>query len=267
MSIRRLAIALLCAALPLAAHAQGGGHSVGSLPPFDASDPGAPPVTEETLLASERYWPYQTELVAAWPSGGTSIPPGTSGVLIRVEPARVARIDFGRDGLHEIPIDRTDLVARANRVREGTLEKLAANFALAIGPRLLDARAEPLAPLGFDEVAAARRFLCVFGDPSTKELRALAKQLAPLRERDGLLTILFPDGARSDAAVAATLRELAWPVPFLFQHLAEPYARTLLDADVPRPALLLQTSEGRLLAGPGAPREVLPQIESALGRH
>lgn len=262
--MRFAAIALLAAALPLGARAQHEGHSVGALPPFDASDPSAAEVTAETLLESERFWPYQTELVEAWPTGGASLPPGTSGVLIRVEPGRVARIDFGRDGLHEIPVDRTDLVARANQVREGRLEKLAANFALAIGPRLADASAEPLRPLGFEPVSAARRFLCVFADPSAKDFPALARQLRPLREREGLLTLLFPPGDASDAAIAAKLREAKWAVAFVFQHLAEPYARTLIDADVGRPALLLHTSEGRVLAGPGAPREVLPQIEAAL---
>jgi hypothetical protein len=260
-SVSRIAaILLLGALLPLGARAEGGGHSVGALPPHDASDPAAAAVSEATLLESERFWPYQAELVAA----EAGLAPGTSGVVIRVEPSGHARLDFGRDGLHEVPIAKTDLVARANRVREGSLEKLAANFALAIGPRVLDPRAEPLRPLAFEDVAAARWFLCVIADPKAQEFRRLAKQLAPLREREGLMILLFAEPAPGDDALAATLRKLDWRVPFLFSHLSEPYARTLVDPDVARPALLLQTSEGRVLAGPGAPHEVLPQIESAL---
>jgi hypothetical protein len=58
---------------------------------------------------------------------------GSVGVLIRVEDGGIARIDFGRDGLREVPIAMTDLVDRANRVRSGELVKLAPNFVLAIG--------------------------------------------------------------------------------------------------------------------------------------
>jgi len=257
---RIAAIVLLGVALPFGAWAEGGGHSVGALPPHDASEPAAAAVSEATLFESERFWPYQAELVAA----DGALAPGASGVLIRVEPTGLARLDFGRDGLREVPIAKTDLVARANRVREGSLEKLAANFALAIGPRVLDPRAEPLRPLAFEDVAAARWFLCVVAEPSAKELRALAKRLAPLREREGLMILLFAEPAPGDDALAATLRKIDWRVPFLFSHLSEPYARTLVDADVARPVLLLQTSEGRVLAGPGAPDAVLPQIESAL---
>src|SRR5687767_607823 len=85
---------------------------------------GAPEsVTEANLLGSERYWPYQVELTRRFEAPDRALEPGTSGVLIRVEDADVARIDFGRDGLYEVPVASTDLVARANQVRTGELEK------------------------------------------------------------------------------------------------------------------------------------------------
>ena len=69
------------------------------------------------------------------------------GVLIRVEASGLARIDFGRDGLYEVPVGATDLVERANRIRTGELRKMAPNFVLAIGPRLVDSAGAHAAPL------------------------------------------------------------------------------------------------------------------------
>ena len=79
----------------------------------------------------------------------------------------MARIDFGRDGLYDVPAARTDLVASANRIRLGDLEKTAPNFVLAIGPRLLDSAADSLRPLSFRAAAAEHAYLCVFADPES----------------------------------------------------------------------------------------------------
>ena len=115
-----LALALLIAFAALPA----------SLRAADGAYPAA--VTEQNLLASERYWPYHVALTKPF----QALRPGTTGVLIRVESSSVARIDFGRDGLFEVPVAATDLVARANRVQRGELAKRAPNFVFALGPRL-----------------------------------------------------------------------------------------------------------------------------------
>src|SRR5262245_28318631 len=89
-----------------------------SLPAHQVADPAAPPVTAKNLLASERFWPYHVALPKAWkpPGSQQALPAGTRGVLIRVEREGLARVDFGRDGLVEVPVDATDLVAQAERV-------------------------------------------------------------------------------------------------------------------------------------------------------
>jgi hypothetical protein len=220
------------------------------VPVHHAEDPGAAVVTEASLLANEQFWPYQTELVREWEpgAGGRPLPRGTVGVLIRMEATGTARIDFGREGLYEVPIGATDLVERANRVRLGELEKMAPNFVLAIGPRMVDSTSAAPAGLDFRAVTGRPGFLCVFADPDGEGFDALAAALAPLRDRHRVMTILFPQGGeRPDPWVWARLRKLGWTVPFLFDHLAEPYTRTLLDEPTPLPALLLVTSEGRVL--------------------
>jgi hypothetical protein len=188
-------------------------------------------------------------LIEAWkPAGRTqALPKGSRGVLIRVETSGLARIDFGRDGQHEVPLGATDLLANANRVRRGEIKKMAANFALAIGPRLVSSSASPPPPFGFDEAAAQRGFLCVFADPNTDAFGALAKSLAPLAAHPGVLTVVFPQSARADSEIAERLRALAWPVPFVLDHLSEAYTRTLLPEKSSLPSVLLVTNEGRLV--------------------
>jgi hypothetical protein len=194
-------------------------------------------VTDANLLAGERFWPYYVALTRAWqPSGRTlTLAPETSGVLIRVEPSGMARVDFGRDGLHEVPVAATDLVSSANRIRQGELEKSAPNFVLAIGPRLLDPASDALRPFDFAAVAENTGFLCVFADPASEGFASLAAALAPLRERRGVLTILFPQGAHRDAEVREQLRALAWTVPFV-TTIWQAYTRTLLTEPTPPPA-------------------------------
>jgi hypothetical protein len=259
-------IALVCLVActsPAAAGAPGG--MVNAIPPHDAADADAPVVTRENVLASERFWPYLVALAREVQVDGRSLTAGSSGVLIRVESTGRARIDFGRDGLATVDVGDTDLVARGNRIREGSLEKLAPNFVLAIGPRLLDPSRDDLRALGFERAAESRLFLCVFADPTGRSFGAVADRIARLPRADGLSIVLFPLGTHGDAAVAKALKKRRWPGPFVYDHLSEPYVRSLTDADT-RPAVLLQTAEGRILVDAGGVADTLPRIEAELTR-
>jgi hypothetical protein len=223
-------------------------------------------VSTANLLSSDRYWPYRVRLRESWQPapGETPLRPGARGVLIRVEASGLARIDFGRAGLHDVPVAKTDLLESANRIRRGEQPKSSPNLVNAIGPRLLDPTSESLQLLDLEQAARQRGFLCGFADPDAEGFAALAQALAPLRGREGVLTILFPRAERSDARLAERLRALAWPAPFVIDHLAEAYARTLLPAGLPLPAVLLLTNEGRLVFAGRWTEGVLPELGSAL---
>jgi hypothetical protein len=244
-----LAVALLAAAsAPLRAEPPADA-APDWLPAYDAADASAAPVTAATLGDSERFWPYRVTLARPWTPPGRSepLPVGAAGVLIRVESPAIARVDFGRDGLFDVPVDVTDLVELANRVRRGELEKMAPNFVVAIGPRLVDAAGPELRPLLLATAASYGAFMCVFADATRDALAALAPALAPLADREGVLTILFPRGERPDAELRGELRGLDWTVPFVYDHLAESYTRTLLADAAELPVVSLVTGEGRLL--------------------
>jgi hypothetical protein len=235
-------------------------------PPHPAEDPGTTAVTTENLLASERFWPYQVELTRSWRAPGRAQPlePGTLGVLIRVERSGLARIDFGREGLHEVPAAATDLLDRANQVRRGELHKLAPNLVLAIGPRLLDSGSDPPRPLGMTAAAEPAGFLCVFADPFAPAFPDLVAALAPLRGRHGVSPVLFPEAQRPDPEVGDQLRSLGWTVPFVYDGLAEAYTRTLVPEGTPLPVVMLATREGRVLFQGGWRAEVMPELTAAL---
>lgn len=232
------------------------GSAVGCAPRVAESPDAAVAVTQANLLASERFWPYQVGLARD----------GSLGVLIRVEEGAIARIDFGRDGRRELPVAETDLVERANAVRLGQIEKLAPNLTLAIGPRLLDPTGDELAPFPFAAALEKRGFLCVFADPGAADFADLARALAPISERHGVLTILFAQGEHPDAALRDTLRALGWAVPFVHDHLAEAYTGSLLREGTILPSLFLQTPEGRVVFQSGWRTEALPELEAALER-
>jgi len=224
------------------------------VPEFHAEDARAAVVTESTLLANERFWPYQVALTAD----------GSVGVLIRVEEGGLVRLDFGRDGRRNVPVSETDLVERANQVRTGELEKMAPNFVLALGPRLVDSAAETLRPYPFAAVTEKPGFVCVFADPDAANFAEIATALVPLNERHRVTTILFPQGEHPDAALREKLRTLGWAVPFVYDHLAEAYTRSLLRDGARVPAVVLQTSEGRVIFESSWRAGVVSELASAL---
>ena len=93
--------------------------SAGPPPVHDASDKGAPAVTEKNILASERFWPYRVALTRAWTPPGADKPfeKGHFGVLIRVEPSGDPRIDFGVRGKYAVPIGVTSLAVSSSGLR------------------------------------------------------------------------------------------------------------------------------------------------------
>ena len=230
----------------------------GGLPEYHAEDPRAPEVTSKGLLESEHFWPYQTALTKPF----KAVPVGSLGVVIRVEPGELARVDFGRDGIYDVPVSATDLVERSNGVRLGTLSKQAPNFVYALGPRLLDPATAKIYPL--EDTSNRRFFLCVFADPWRKEFGPLVTEVEALRRPD-LLPILFPQGRRPDTEVRGQLQAMNWKSPFVFDHLAEPYTRTLLASDPPLPSVQLVTAEGRVLYEGRFSAEIARKLDSLLG--
>jgi len=224
-------------------------------------------VNESNLLDQSRYWPYRVAVLERW-DRGPDLPPVQAnrvGVLIRVEPSGNPRIDFGGYGNLEIPVASTDVLERANRIRLGEDAKPAPNFTYAIRTRMLSSEGARPSTLPATWADARQGFLCVFADPESDAFESIAVALAPLRDRHGVGTILFPQGTASDARVHERLHELGWLVPFLPDFLSEPYTMTLLPELPDAPFVLLQTDEGRVLHEGPLSADVAA-VETALDR-
>jgi hypothetical protein len=234
------------------------------LPELAAADPTAAPVTADRLLESERFWPYLVGLSEPLKDSDREIPRGTTGVLIRVEPRGIARIDFGRDGLHDLAVASTDLVERANQVRLGEIRKTAPNLTLAIGPRLIGSDQVPAQAVRFVDVLRYEGFLTVFADPSEDSFDSLAAALAPVAANPRVLTIVIPNGMLSDAGVLERLRQTPLRAPFVFQHLRQGYTRSLLRDTSGRPWVALQTAEGRMLFESGWTAQAAERLRAAI---
>lgn len=234
-----------------------------AFPLYEVADPTAREVTVDNLLASERFWPYLVALTEPMKSPGNAhvLPTGLAGVLIRVENDKTVRLDMGRDGLLLLPVAQTDLLARANAIRLGQATKTAPNLMYALGTRLVDSSADRLLPLGVDVSGGKTAYLCVFSTVG-EELERLSADLKRLPTRSDLLTIFFPQVQQHDAQTRERLRELEWPVPFVYDHMAESYARGLLPAESKQPMVMLLSPEGRIHFAaewrPGALERLIP---------
>lgn len=264
-SLPRLALLLALLAAPHPAGAAEEPARTSAPANVQQQKPDSVEITPKNLPSSDRYWPYNVELVETWKPSAVDAPlaAGARGVLIRIEPSGLARIDFGRHGVQEVPITVTDLVQSANRIRLGTSLKAFPNFVFAIAPRMVD-------PVSMKLVGPARAsgiefFIAVFADPAAEHFAELAKALPPLREPPrASTTILFPQGALTDAELGERLRSLPWKGSYVLRSLSEGYTRTLLPARAPLPFVQLLTSEGRVLFESRWDEASVPKLTAAL---
>jgi hypothetical protein len=222
----------------------------GDLPAYEVAQPQAPPVTEANLLENESFWPFRVALTQEWkPPGSEAAPvkPGFPGILLRVEPDRRLRIDFGRQGAWSVPVAATDMIEQAERVRRGEQKKLGPNLVLVVGPHLSASTGSRPAPFDFAQAATFGAFLFVFADPAARDFPELAGALAALPASAGVGHVLFPQGSHAPDDVLRILQAGDWRPAFVFTAHSEPLTRSLLEDPTRLPALELETREGRSL--------------------
>lgn len=207
-------------------------------------------ITVESLYDHERFWPYRIQLVEPWKPVGFEGRFGFGvGVLVRVEPSGLLRVDFAENGVHRVPAGATDAVARANLIRRGEADKTMPNLALWLSGRLLDPTTSPIRPLEKLTIDGARAFLIVAADPAGPEFAGIARELGAVRKRPGLVPFLMPQGPHRDGGVVNLCRAAGWEHAFLLDRLSPAYTRSLLDAELSPPAVMLLSAEGRLIHG------------------
>lgn len=260
--VASLLLLLLLAVFPTA----GAGTAVAGEGSAEAAGRG--PLTLSNLLEHEADWPYQVALARAWkPAGhagefGWGV--GTLGVLIRMGEGERLRVDFGRFGIHWVPAEATDVLARANRVRSGELRKTAPNLAVALNHRLLDPRGRQLADWGDDLFLVPKSvFILIFADPADDGFARIAARTAAWAKEPGTVLVLIAPAGRPDAHVYKYCFDSGWKGAFLMNMFAAPYAEAQLEPGASRPFVQLLTPEGRLIHGASWSDDAAAEVERA----
>lgn len=219
--------------------------------PEVAEESASDAITKANLLASERYWPDIVALVEPWSPEGDAPPlkRGLRGALIRVEDDLRVRIAFGRHGNHTLPLEKTDLLARAEEIRSGLRHKLGPNFIVHFGTQFVDPERKELGPYSTLRLRDYGLFLCVFADPRSPDFKKSIATLEPLEPSEEIRTLFFPLGVAAGelGAVREALAAAGWLVPFAYPGGADIQARSILGEPSEAPIALLLTAEGRVL--------------------
>ncbi len=221
------------------------------------------PITAENLPLRDDYWPQKVHLTKSWaPESGEAVRP--IGVLVRVESPELARIDFGHQGIHEVPIGVTDLVERANELREQGPGSKIGNVTRMIGGALGDPRSEVWQPYPRSEVAG-QDFLLVAAPLDAALLREMAEPLARVDAMNGVRVIYMAQGDTTTEEILRVLHEIGWTTPFLRQRFVRAATDGYLGEELTLPWLGLLTPNGRVLhQGPWPPDGDLQEVVDVL---
>lgn len=149
----------------------------------------------ESLLEDSESWPFyvkvDTEKAPEIPRAATLFP----GVLLRVEGSQ-ALIDFGRDGIHLLPLEATNFFEEAARVRSGEAELDLPNFTrYTTNIFICPDDAGRYRPLSLDLYASTPLYVLVYGDLRLIEdesLRTAVDAVFAAGTDKGAMGIVFP---------------------------------------------------------------------------
>ena len=218
---------------------------------YVAANPRMPRMTAANLYEHEDFWPFHVALTEATLLEGRDKPMDARipGILIRVNDDGTLVVEWGSDGRAVVPIDQTDVVVRANRIRSGERYKSGPNVSFSIGNKIFKtASTRPLEYYTFQEAVLFRGYLMVMADPRAPEFEQIAASLTPFRGRHGIVTTLIPQAGRDpDLAIMERVRSVDGPEAVLRNRLSPSATRGYLGRFPSEPVLMLMSSDGRVL--------------------
>jgi hypothetical protein len=227
-----------------------------------------PALTDAAVYEDSALWPPRAELTRDFTSADTeaprTIPSGREAILIRLEPGEPvhAVLDFGRLGLHRVPLAHTDIIDRAQEIAAGEVKKETPNWTMMIGRAF--SRHKPEAGQGgikvpFAEVEAFRYFLVAYLDGGPEANRAVAALLEEHQDAfqaAAVAPIIFGMGDFpyiGELTYIETLREHGLDQQFFMApHVSVPYANAMAHSYPSLPAIALVDAEGKTLYEPGS---------------
>ncbi len=228
----------------------------------------APSLTESALYDNSALWPPRAALTVDYTSSDAddprTIPSRREAVLIRLEPDEPihALLDFGRLGLHSVPLTQTDILERAEKIASGGMEKQTPNWTMMLGRGFSKLHPAPFqggTNVPLTDLKDVEHFLIVYLDADPEAMRATAELLdqhAEALKEASTLPVIFGTGEFpyiGEPAYMKTLRENGMEKQkFIVPHVSVPYARSM-DHSIPgSPAIVLVDAEGKTLYEPGS---------------
>jgi hypothetical protein len=227
----------------------------------------APALTETAVYEDSALWPPRAALTADFTStepaaAPRTLPAGREAVLIRLEPGEPVRalLDFGRLGLHPVPLARTDVLARAEKIAAGETKKEIPNWTMMLGRGFSKLHPAPLTGgtnVPLTDLEEIEHFLILYLDADPEAMQATAELLdrqTDAFEARSILPVIFGLGDFpyiGEAAYQETLRENGMEKQlFMAPHVSVPYATSMAHTIPATPAIVLVDAEGKTLYQP-----------------
>jgi hypothetical protein len=209
-----------------------------------------PVITLGNIADFDFYWPYHVAL--SQDSSGRSkayLPQGLRGVFLSFSrDGKSVYIDFGRDGIHSVPLDNTDFIERTQQIREHhdlkTFPNLVTHF---VGRLAFSDNGIPKA-YQYDHDQPYERWMLIVADVESNAFAHAVSVISELPANDQVMICIFPQGELSDHGVAEVLGQFSCKSPFIVKTMRDAYSRTLLTDGLRAPVALVCTPNGKRIA-------------------
>jgi hypothetical protein len=238
--------------------------------------PAAQAIDEHSIYRESALWPPRSALTSDFTSADTdaprTLPAGREAVLIRLEPGDPVHVvlDFGRLGLHHVPLAQTDVLHRARQLAAGETVKDTPNWTMMIGRGFSRVREVPQ-KIPLQELNDFRNLLIVYLTDEPESIKAALERvhvLQDLLEATATFPVVFVDEKIARRGESGTIRKLIdnglGELPFMAPHVSAPYARSMAHGIQARPSWVLTDVEGKTLYHPGPDQGDLPAMEAGL---
>ncbi|NBD38230.1 MAG: hypothetical protein GVY10_06650 [Verrucomicrobia bacterium] len=206
----------------------------------------------EMLLGKSDYWPPKVRVTAISDSGDT-LGTGARGVLIRIEEDPLtAVVDFGRNGIHRLAIDQTDVRVRAKAVKAGEIKKVRPNYLAMLGPpKLFRSKDGKMTAVSSAETKDWKGFLFIYIGKEESDWESLGRLLQEDKtqiQAHGLQPVLFPLYRTNDREMFKTVRDKTLPVAIMHDFLSHSFIKVLQHEPGEGPLFVATDLNGKVFA-------------------
>lgn len=209
-------------------------------------------LTSQSLPAHSDFWPPKIHLTGDVETRTGTFSTGQRGVLLRIEgnPA-IAVVDFGRDGIHEVPLDQTDALATARRIKDGEEPKPLPNYLSMLGPpKLFRAVEGKMKAIPLHETGDWKGFLFLYlpvEDLDWTAFAGLLEENKDLVRKTGLQPLLLPLSRIKDAELFQKLKEYSLPVAVMHDFLGFSFLNALAHQPGDGPLFVATDLNGKVI--------------------